>query len=322
MYLYGFENPYAKPFVDPCTMEYKYDIVILTDDRYENPKKINWYTKQVLREDSLVLNALKEKGLKVIKKSWSCPDFNWSNCRYALFRTTWDYFDRFEEFMIWFNHTKHQTTFINQAELINWNIDKAYLKDLKSKEIEIAPTIFLNSKHRYALDDLFKQSGFKQAVLKPNVAGAARETYLIKKNEAHLYQNKLNQLISEESMLFQEFQHNIVEKGEMSIILIGGEYSHAVLKKAKYGDFRVQDDFGGSVHQYKPIHEEIEFAQKALDACPFKPCYARVDMFYDNSNNLALGELELIEPELWFRNCPDASHLLAKYIYEMYFCSD
>ena len=43
--------------------------------------------------------------------------------------------------------------------------------------------------------------------------------------------------------------------------------------------------------------------------------YARVDIVYDNKNNLALSELELIEPELWFRNNPKAATLLSETIF-------
>ena len=32
---------------------------------------------------------------------------------------------------------------------------------------------------------------------------------------------------------------------------------------------------------------------------------------YDNKNKPSLSELELIEPELWFRNCPKSAELLA-----------
>ena len=53
-------------------------------------------------------------------------------------------------------------------------------------------------------------------------------------------------------MLFQEFQHQIQSKGEMSLIMIDGKFTHAVIKKAKAGDFRVQDDFGGTVVDYAP----------------------------------------------------------------------
>ena len=36
--------------------------------------------------------------------------------------------------------------------------------------------------------------------------------------------------------------------------MINGQFTHAVLKKAKPGDFRVQDDFGGTVLDLSLIH--------------------------------------------------------------------
>jgi glutathione synthase/RimK-type ligase-like ATP-grasp enzyme len=95
-------------------------------------------------------------------------------------------------------------------------------------------------------------------------------------------------------------------------MFFGEEYSHAVLKKAKEGDFRVQDDYGGTVHKYVASEKEVEFAYEAIKACPEKPAYARVDMIEDNDGELAVSELELIEPELWFRFRPEAADLLAE----------
>ena len=104
---------------------------------------------------------------------------------------------------------------------------------------------------------------------------------------------------------------NIVEEGEISLIMIGGEHTHSVKKKAKKGDFRVQDDHGGTVENYKPSNEEIKFAQRCIEICPERTLYARVDIIYDNENKLALNELELIEPELWFREYPKSAEILA-----------
>ena len=97
-------------------------------------------------------------------------------------------------------------------------------------------------------------------------------------------------------------------------MIIGGCFSHAVLKRAKTGDFRVQDDFGGTVAIYIPKDYEIDFALDAIRKLPSMPAYARVDVIFDNSGNLALSELELIEPELWFRLNPDSAKRLAEYI--------
>ena len=77
------------------------DIVILTEDRYVNPTVINEYNENVLLEDQLVFDAIKKEGLQVERKSWSDLNFDWSTTKYIIFRTTWDYFNRYEEFSIW-----------------------------------------------------------------------------------------------------------------------------------------------------------------------------------------------------------------------------
>ena len=292
-----------------------YDIVILTDCRYENPDKTDWYIEQILLEDGLVQSALEKKGLKVIRKSWDAEDFDWAQSRYAIFRSTWDYFDRFGEFFSWFEKTRKVLEFINFPEIVYWNLDKHYLNDLKQSNINIPPTIFIEKGEQQSLSALFKKTKWIKAVLKPAIAGAARETFLIKKEDHLNYEKELQKLIEKEAMLFQEFQYQIQSKGEMSLMMIDGKFTHAVLKKAKPGDFRVQDDFGGTVVDYVPNKEEIAFAEKAIAACPKEIIYGRVDIFYDNDNRLSLGELELIEPELWFRKNPTAADKLADTIF-------
>ena len=44
---------------------YLFDAVILTDARYINPAKVDWYVENVLREDEMVKEALEKRGLKV-----------------------------------------------------------------------------------------------------------------------------------------------------------------------------------------------------------------------------------------------------------------
>ena len=91
-------------------------------------------------------------------------------------------------------------------------------------------------------------------------------------------------------------------------------HSHAVLKHAKKGDFRVQDDFGGTIHEYSPSKEEIEFATNVISLISPTPTYARVDIIWDNNNDICLSEIELIEPELWFRQEKDAAKKLTSEI--------
>lgn len=290
------------------------DVVVLTDKRFLEDSNSNKYKHNVFYEDELVVNALKNEGLNVLRLAWDDVKFNWSFTKYVLFRTTWDYFDRFQEFSTWLNKVSKQTKLLNSESLIRWNIDKHYLLDLKDKGVHIAETHFIEKEEKATLQELHNKLNWKETVLKPCIAGGARHTYKLNSNNISDHESVFKELITEEAMMLQPFQYKIVEKGEVSMMVMNGKFTHAVLKIAKQGDFRVQDDFGGSVYEYKPSPDEIEFAENTVKACSKLPIYARVDIFTDNEGLTALAELELIEPELWFRNNSKAATVLASAI--------
>ena len=294
-----------------------FDIVILTDKRYINPTIKNWYTNQVLLEDKILQDALEKKGLRVCRKDWSDTDFDWNSTKHSIFRTTWDYFERFDEFFSWIQKTKIKTNLINSSKIINWNIDKHYLRDLAKNGVNIIPSLFIKKETKVTLSELFEKTRWTEAVIKPTISGAARHTYRINPKNCKDYEYIFQCLIKEESMLFQEFMKSIIFNGEISLIMIGGEHTHAVKKIAKKDDFRVQDDHGGTVEKHTATNQEICFAKKCLEASPFKPIYARVDIVYDNKNQPCLVELELIEPELWFRKNPKSANRLAEEIFNI-----
>ncbi len=303
----------------------KFDVVVLTDHRYVDPEKKTPYIENLLQEDQLVLQALEKQGLKTARKSWDDPDFDWSTTKYALFRTTWDYFDRYREFSKWLENTSKKTQFINSKKLIHWNIDKHYLQYLSNHGVTIPTTFFIEKGSTITLANAISHSeannGFNSDtyILKPCVSGAARHTYKIQKDKIENHENIFQKLVAKKAMMLQEFQKNIVSEGEISMMVFNGEFTHAVLKIAKVGDFRVQDDFGGSVHNYTPDQEQVAFAQSVVKAAPELPIYARVDIFRDNDGNWALAELEIFEPELWFRLNPKAAEKLASVIKKEFF---
>ncbi len=106
-------------------------------------------------------------------------------------------------------------------------------------------------------------------------------------------------------------------QGEDSLMVFGGQYSHAIRKIAKPGDFRVQDDHGGKAHAYDPTPAQIELAERAIAACDPRPVYGRVDLVADEHGGWSIMELELIEPELWLRYQPESAKKFARAIAEM-----
>ena len=290
----------------------KYDAVVLTDPVYIDPVKLNQYIRNVLEEDRLVMESLQRKGFITTRVSWDDPDFDWSSTRFVIFRTTWDYFERYAEFSVWLDSASKLTSMINPYNTIRWNIDKHYLGDLQQLGINIPPTLFIETGDQRSLREIVDGSGWSDFILKPAIAGGAWHTYKLTEGTVEEHEAVFKGLIKGESMLLQEFQHKVFTDGEIAFMVFGGKYSHAILKKAKEGDFRVQDDFGGSVHDYSASPEEIEFAEKVVSSCKPVPVYARVDVIMDNKNEFCVSELELIEPELWFRKYPMAAELFAE----------
>jgi len=292
----------------------EFDFVLLTDRRYLARNPQSPYISNIFAEDDLLIAAFEKQNKKVCRINWDNPEFDWSTTEHVLFRTTWDYFERIDEFRNWMVIASSQTKFINSYELISWNLNKKYLKELNQKGLAIPPTLFLEPGENRTLFEIAQSTNWKRFILKPAISGAAWHTYLFQPNEAEGLEPIFQNLISGESMLLQEFQENIQTKGEISMMVIGGKFTHSILKKAKQGDFRVQDDFGGTVHSYAATKTEIDFAEQAVQCCKELPAYARVDVLWDNQNQLCLGELEIIEPEMWFRNFPKAAEKLVDFL--------
>ena len=294
----------------------KYDIAILTDSRYENPTKSGIYVENLLLEDKLIQEALERLGLKTIRLDWARKDFDWSMVKYALFRSTWDYIFNYEAFKKWFDTAKHQTQFINAASIIEWNMDKHYFLDLMQKGINVPTTIYAHKGDNISLKSLFEKADWEEAVIKPTVSASAKHTYRINAANISEYGKAFEEVLQQEDMMIQPFLNSIMKRGEVSMMVVSGKYTHAVLKVAKAGDFRVQDNWGGTVQVYEPTTEEMKFAESVVAACDFAPLYARIDIANDNDGKVTLIELEAFEPELWFRLYPKAADILAKAIFD------
>ena len=285
------------------------DVALLTSSRYTSPiaEEGDWYQANILRDDSLLQAALRERGLSAIRIDWAQPEVDWAAFKCLVFRTTWDYFDRYPEFSAWLKRVSEQTILINSAETIWWNIDKHYLDELAYRDIQIVESRYIDIGSNERLKDLLAETGWGEAVIKPCISGGARHTHRVNQGNAEEIETLLKPILAAEAFILQPFQQQVVEQGEDTLMVFNGSYTHAVRKIAKAGDFRVQDDFGGKVYDYTPTQDQIELAERAIAACAKLPVYGRVDMIRDNQGKLAIMEVELLEPELWLRNHPPSA---------------
>ena len=288
------------------------DVTLVTCRAYYEPDKITPYIQNILLEQELLKSSLEAQGLKVNVTFWDNPSYEWQKTKSVLFRTVWDYFERFDEFWEWLEQVKTKTKLINSYELIKWNIDKHYLKDLKNNDIQVVPTYFADRGNNISLQEIANSKDWRHIVIKPAISASAFNTYKITNDEIEQKEQLFHELLQTHDMLVQPFFPTISELGEASLMVFGGKFTHAILKKAKAGDFRVQDDFGGTVHDYNPTQEEIKFAEKVFQSCTSLPIYGRVDIVWDSNKHIYLSELEIIEPELWIRNRPESANKIAE----------
>jgi hypothetical protein len=80
-------------------------------------------------------------------------------------------------------------------------------------------------------------------------------------------------------------------------VFFAGAYSHAVLKRPRPGDFRAQEDFGGTREPFRPSIDQLRQAREIVERVA-PVLYARVDVV-DVGGAFVLMELELIDPVLF-----------------------
>ena len=259
----------------------------------------------IAADDQLLADALRPLGVEVTPLPWTEIDpYAMTDAPPIILRSTWDYHRMPTMFSAWLGALQDSgRTVWNDAATAGGNIDKIYLKQLESAGIAIPKTRWLDRVDQEAVQEALEEEGWQQAVLKPRIAATAYGTFLVTPDITLTDDNLAPARAS--GALLQEFVPEIVERGEVSLMYCDGVFSHAVSKRAKPGDFRVQQDFGGVVVPVTPPSDLIAFANRIM-ATARQCLYARVDIV-ESARGPLLMELELIEPELYFLIVPSAA---------------
>ncbi|WP_448565834.1 ATP-grasp domain-containing protein [Thalassotalea ganghwensis] len=258
--------------------------------------------------DQLIEAPLAGLGWQVSTVSWRNRNVSWSEFEAVIIRTPWDYQEDPQAFLAVLQEIEQSTAHLENAlDIVRWNIDKRYLRELAQLGVKIVPTSWQLARKHVALttDELsqfFADVNQSQIIIKPTVSANADNTFWLTKDNANTQIDNLNEAFSHRDFMVQPFVDSVVKEGEYSLFYFNGHYSHAILKTPKQGDFRVQEEHGGQLSLVTPEQSLLTAANKTLSAIKqlFQtPLYARVD-FVRFDNDFALMEAELIEPSLYF----------------------
>src|SRR4051812_41141890 len=86
-------------------------------------------------DGDLLVGALAERGIDARWAPWTDPGVDWS-AGLVVLRSTWDYTVDRDAFLAWVDSLPRVA---NAAEVVAWNTDKVYLRDLHAAGIPVVP---------------------------------------------------------------------------------------------------------------------------------------------------------------------------------------
>jgi len=263
-------------------------------------------------EFGALARACHDAGIALEHRIWD-EAFEASGFDGFMIGTVWDYPPKLALFLDTLDRLAGHGPVWNPPSVVRWNIEKTYLRAMEEAGAPSIPTLWRARADAAAVADGFALFETDRLVVKPLVGGGAWRQALVRKGEALPPPGDL----PPGACLIQPFLPSVPEEGEYSLIFFGGEFSHALVKRPKAGDYRVQSMFGAREAVWTPGEGDLALARSVLDAAARLTgeadlLYARVDMVRGLDGHLALMELEVIEPYLYPEQGPDMGAVFAR----------
>ena len=242
-----------------------------------------------------VVAGLAEAGFDVETPHWDDPNVDWSRFDACLVRSTWNYANRRDDFVAWAKHVDAVSLLLNPSDVIEYNTDKVYLRDLTAAGVPVIPTIVVapGESCDWTCAELAHAA---RVVVKPTVGagaiGASVHHDLAAADEAIAALHATGA-----SVLVQPYLDAVDTAGEVAVVVIDGDISHAVTKVPA-----LTVGGHGDAGALQPVDASIESMVASVAATvPQWPdlLYARVDIVPDGRGGWLLMELELTEPTLF-----------------------
>ncbi len=258
-------------------------------------------------DEAPIRAACAAAGVDAAWEVWDDPTVDWGAYDRVVIRSPWDYHERLDEFLGWCDRVAADAPLVNPAAVLRWNSHKGYLLDLEADGLPIVPTELVARDAEAPLHVILDRHGWADVVVKPAVSGGAKGTTRHPADDP-AGERALAALLRAGDALVQPYLPEIEAHGETSVVVLGGEPTHAVSKRPIAGDFRVQAQYGGRDHPVTATAAELDLAVACVAAAErIGPiAYARVDCLTVDGRP-RLMELEVLEPSLFLHLAPPSA---------------
>ena len=258
------------------------------------------------------LAAFGRIGVTPAFPAWSDPSIDWPAFDRIVIRSTWDYTERFDEFMHWLDAVGRLPSLHNPAAVIRWNIDKRYLGELADAGVPVVPTTYLT-----AVEGWSNPSGGGEVVVKPTVSAGSRLTGRFAHDDPAAHDLAEQIWGAGKVAMVQPFIEAVASEGETAVVAFGGEPSHAFTKGPllELGGGFLGGEYTEVVTSVR-ITDDLRAITSAVQAAhahltPEPLLYARYDYVRVADGSFALLEAELFEPSLFFGTDPSSADRFA-----------
>jgi glutathione synthase/RimK-type ligase-like ATP-grasp enzyme len=263
--------------------------------------------------------ALQHVGIDVEVIPWDSPR-DWTVFDAAVVRSTWDYTTRLAEFLEVLQVIEANTRLLNPRDVIEWNVDKRYLRDLAEEGVPVVPTRYVTP-----LEDpepAVVAMG-PVVVVKPVVSAGAKHTAR-HDHASSACEHAQALLAAGHTVMVQPYLERVNTERETGLVFLAGEFSHAFAKApilaGADGSPSTASD-GTLLERITPRQAAVEqrvVAEQVMDRVQHRfgrLLYARVDVLPSDHGPVVL-EVELVEPNLFLSMSVGAADRFARCLLE------
>ncbi|MDZ5078152.1 hypothetical protein [Nesterenkonia sp. HG001] len=264
----------------------------------------------------VLLPAMRAAGLKATPVVWHAHTPGDGDYDLLVLRSPWDYPWREAEFRAWLTEAHRHVPVLNTPALVDWNLDKVYLRDLEAHGVNTVPTRWATTEEqlRAALD---AHRG-NWVVLKPTVSAGALHTGLLRASSEEALDLGRRILAEDRMIMVQPEVPELSAGAEKALYFIDGRHTHTISKGAilARGGGLAGGEYSEDPQPVTATAAEADFAESvmaAIDAASGAepPLYARIDLVTSAEWGIVLLEAELFEPALNLHRVPEAATALA-----------
>jgi glutathione synthase/RimK-type ligase-like ATP-grasp enzyme len=241
---------------------------------------------------------------------WDDPQVGWDRFDLTVVRCTWDYTIDRSAFVAW---AAGVDRLANPPDVLAWNTDKTYLRDLSRAELPVVPTSWSDPGEPVELP-----AG--DFVVKPSIGAGSNGVGRFgqdARDAAHAHATALHE--AGRTVMVQPYVDGVDTAGETALIYFDGAFSHAVRKAPMLAQSTV-NDLSSELFQPERItptapdpaelavgEQMLAYVRKRFGA---DLLYTRVDVLPSPEGPVVI-ELELTEPSLFLLYDDTAAERLA-----------